>query len=227
MLERLENREVMSASASLHAAALPMLGATAGAHTVHTAKIASAALTTDQLEKAVAGAGEFLHQLSESTRARHMAFGTAITADGQVNFTSPDGKVIESNGSCFDFVEESMQVAKAHLAFNPGPDNDYVWGTQVADLTPPSTGKLPSSAFKNIHVGDVMQDRNVALSDGSFNATQHSAIIVGVGQTGGVNNGQITILEQNSNHQNFVTTETIDLSLLSAGEVWIYQPVAA
>jgi hypothetical protein len=165
--------------------------------------------------------------LSFAARSAHRGLGL-IEASDQVDYLQPNGQV-DRDGSCWAFVSEVLREDGAHGCYNPsmGPNANYVWGALVADInkTTPTT-PIPTSAFAGMAPGDVIQFRNVRLSTG-MRADQHSAIVSAVGQTGGVNNGTITVLEQNFNNQHFVTQETFNLAAMTAGKVWVYQPVRA
>jgi len=186
------------------------------------------------LRQDVVNAALTLNTLSTEAREGKIAgYGNAVTRSGQVNYVGTNGQIIESNGSCFDFVAETLVVAGARQATNPGPNNFYIWGTAVtqigvADSNPRDTSHpLPVSDFAAFQPGEVIQFGNVQLSDGSFEAVQHSAVIVSVGQTNGVNNGKITVLQQNANNQHFVTSLTIDLTKMTEGRIAVYQPTSA
>ena len=122
------------------------------------------------------------------------------------------------------------ETAQAEMPTNLGPDSDYVWGTLVADVHITATSlTAPASAFAKVQPGDVIQFRNVVISDSGWTYTfsHHSALIVGVEQSNGVNDGTVTVLEQNVNGQHFASEETYNLAAMTAGEVWIYQPMSA
>lgn len=149
-------------------------------------------LTPSALRENVLSEAERFGNLSAAAHAgRIPGYGNYVTKSGQVNDVGSNGQIIESNGSCFDYVSTVLMAAGAHQATNPGPNNFYIWGTTVAnivvaDSNPRDTSHpLPASDFAAIQAGEVIQFGDVQLSDGSFYATQHSAIIESVGQTKG------------------------------------------
>jgi hypothetical protein len=180
------------------------------------------------LAQAVVDAGELLFRQSVFERtAGHQQSGADVEASGQVDWVTPTG-AIDRTGECFQFAAQALTLAGAQLPVTIGPDSDYVWGTQVAALNVSSTSSVVSSAaFAHIQPGDIVQFRNVTIANRgqSWSFSHHTALIVAVGQTNGVNNGTITVLEQNFNGQQFVTQETFNLAYLTAGKVWIYSPV--
>lgn len=42
-----------------------------------------------------------------------------------------------------------------------------------------------------------------------------------------MNNGTITVLQQNANNQHFVTSQTINLAKMTEGHIAVYQPTPA
>ncbi len=184
-----------------------------------------AAMRTDVLD-----AAESLAFFSIGIRENHLpGIRNVITPTGQVNYVAANGTLIESNGSCFDFVSEALVLAHAHTAYNPGPNNFYVWGTSVETVSRhdpnPRDPKasLPNSVLQAIQPGDVMQFANIQLSDGSFSATQHSAVVYSVSPS----KGTVTVLEQNMNGHHYVDLQTINLSKMTEGTFTVYQPVSA
>ena len=94
---------------------------------------------------------------------------------------------------------------------------DYVWGQLVLTYHP-GPGANAGAALANLQPGDVLQFRNVAVTGGQI--TQHTAIVAR--NNGG---GSLDVVEQNYNHQTFVTADTLDLSAMTGGTVWAYRPV--
>ena len=88
------------------------------------------------------------------------------------------------------------------------------------------------SDFNSVQPGQIIQFRNVSstikttLDNGStststLSASQHTAIVFQ--NLGG---GRFVLLEQNFNNKQYVTQDTWDFSGMTAGTMWIYQPVA-
>jgi hypothetical protein len=187
-------------------------------------------LPVETLAKDVVNAAQALFRTSVYERTiGHRPDGNDVEASGQVDWVMLPGS-IDRSGECFQFVAQALAVAGAQEPPNLGPDSDYIWGTQVAAIqVTASSPTIPAAAFANLKPGDVIQFRNVAIStaQGKWSFPHHTALIVGVGQTKGINNGTITVLEQNFNNQQFVTEETMDLTHITAGKAWVYAPLAA
>jgi hypothetical protein len=135
--------------------------------------------------------------------------------------------------SCANFVAWVLHQTGAKSTENygisgPNPNLNYVWGQLVVQ----HNASGPLSAFNAVQPGDVIQFRNVALTlktthpNGSWSTRtvtmqQHTAIVA---QNQG--NGRFVVLEQNYNHQSFVTRDPLNLSGMTSGTVWVYRPVA-
>jgi hypothetical protein len=134
--------------------------------------------------------------------------------------------------TCADFAAAALHFAGANSTENYGvsgmdPSLDYVWGNLVLQQ---QAGASPAN-FNQVQPGDILQFRNVAstvstssngsTSTYSWSFPQHTAIVYQ-----NLGNGRLTLLEQNFNEQKFVTVDTIDLSGMTSGTVWVYQPVA-
>ncbi len=141
------------------------------------------------------------------------------------------------SGQCTDLAIQALQYAGAKTTYNygvSGLEKDYIWGAgayedhlyftnglEVEDVT--YTASKDQSGHYNrtpILAGDIIQFRDYTDSDG-ISAPHHTAIIKQV-----LGNGVYDVLEQNSNNQLYVTEATYNLSHLTQGTYWIYQPVA-
>jgi hypothetical protein len=122
---------------------------------------------------------------------------------------------------CANFVAAALHAAGARSTENFGvsganPNLDFVWGKLVVK----HTAGRPDSDFKLAQPGDVLQFRHAQgpKSNGMFE--QHTAIV-----EKNLGGGRFVVLEQNYNNQKFVTRDTIDMSRMTSGTVWIYRAV--
>ncbi len=133
--------------------------------------------------------------------------------------------------NCATFVEAALQNSGAKGdGYYPKSlaSGNYAWGNLVAQ----HKAGGPLSDFKRLQPGDVLQFRGVVSTvttkqgngrwTSSWDFPHHSAIVYQ--NLGG---GRLVLLEQNFNDQQFVTRDTVDLSGMTSGTVWAYQPVSA
>jgi hypothetical protein len=132
--------------------------------------------------------------------------------------------------TCANFVIEALAAAGAMSTVDfgvvdpPGQPSgqvsavDYVWGN--LKLTYHPAGSSTVSALTNVQPGDVLQFRDVNQPAGILPIQQHTAIVYA--NLGG---GKFLVLQQNFAGHAFVTLDVMDLSTMSGGTVWVYQPV--
>jgi hypothetical protein len=123
--------------------------------------------------------------------------------------------------TCANFVAAALHSANAKSTEDFGVSGangnlDYVWGKRVLTHRAGS----PDSDFQKVQPGDVIQFRNVQGPRTGGVYRQHTAIVYQ--NLGG---GKFVVLEQNFNNQKFVTRDTIDMSRLTSGTMWVYRPV--
>jgi hypothetical protein len=75
--------------------------------------------------------------------------------------------------------------------------------------------------FRNVEITLKTTYPNGSWSTRTETMLQHSAIVA-LNQ----GNGRFVVLEQNYNHQSFVTRNLLNLSGMTSGTVWVYRPVA-
>jgi hypothetical protein len=146
------------------------------------------------------------------------------------------GKATMESGqsaTCANFVAAALHNAHARSTEDYGVTGmntnlNYIWGNLVVQHNAGgSTGD-----FSRVQVGDIIQFRNVnstvktthpngSWSTQSWSFPQHTAIVYQ--NLGG---GRFTVLQQNSNGRQYVTEDTIDLSGMTSGTLWVYRPVA-
>jgi Ca2+-binding RTX toxin-like protein len=125
-------------------------------------------------------------------------------------------------GECTDLAMAALQAAGAKTTDDfgvTGPDADYVWGTLIVTYRPGDA----LSALDGVQAGDIIQYRDVTITSDFawFSAYHHTAVVQ---ENHG--NGLFTILEQNVNDERWVHQNTMDLSGMTGGVLWIYRPVA-
>jgi len=135
------------------------------------------------------------------------------------------GKRVGS-GQCADLAQLAIEAATGRSFSVRGPKNapgDYVWGREVAEITPRSRG------VGALEPGDVLQFHGARFAgkithpDGNWQswestADHHTAVVVGV--KGDV----ITVFQENSDGKLYVTLGTYRAGELKAGWVKAYRP---
>jgi hypothetical protein len=137
------------------------------------------------------------------------------------------------SATCANFVGAALHAAHAKSTEDYGVTGmntnlDYVWGTRVVQHSAGGS----SSDFALVKPGDVIQFRNVnstvkttqpngSWSTQSWSFPQHTAIVYQ--NLGG---GRFTVLQQNADNRQYVTQDTINLSGMTSGTLWVYRPVA-
>jgi hypothetical protein len=158
----------------------------------------------------------------------------ASMAERIVSFARRNRRQRVGDGECFTLADRALGGAGAKSARDYGdvtPEADYVWGTAVA--------------LRDVQPGDIIQFRNyrydrkveVNNPDGSGSETEefqerehHTAIVESVGD-----NGEVTVLEQNSPEGSAVTRNTLffsnrqtssggrSVTIRVSGTVWFYR----
>jgi hypothetical protein len=134
------------------------------------------------------------------------------------------------DGECYALGAAALKAAGARLDFkdDPGP-GDAVWGARVYTLEA-KDGKQVEDAVKgqSVQPGDVIQFRGTTFAgkigdvEYSLIATQHTAVVIGVGAGG----KELTVLHQNWNDKRTVQKELFRMKDLKSGWVRIYKPLA-
>jgi hypothetical protein len=124
--------------------------------------------------------------------------------------------------TCANFIASALKRFKAkstedYGVFGSDPKLNYVWGTLVFKFT----AGVNKPDFSKVKKGDVLQFRDVQVPWANKPFTQHTAIVVAQ-----KSNGIIQVVEQNYANQKFVTLDTLDLSGITAGTLWVYRPEA-
>jgi hypothetical protein len=129
------------------------------------------------------------------------------------------------NGQCTALAIDALQSAGARTIIGPsGPWTNYVWGALV--LAEAGGGRVVAGSYGAVQPGDVVQfsDAEFVLNTPTYSSWQsyphHTAIIEGY-----LGNGKFSILQQNVNGNMKVQRGVIDFTQLTAGNVWVYQPV--
>src|SRR5262249_10283955 len=111
------------------------------------------------------------------------------------------------NEQCTDLVLAALNSAGAKTDADFGTvgnnGSDYIWGTLALKRT---VGGMGSGQWSDIKPGDILQFSNVKIvnPDGSWSTMGHHSAIV----SKNLGNGQLTVLEQNSNGHHYVEEHT-------------------
>ena len=130
------------------------------------------------------------------------------------------GKTVRS-GECAELAAEALDQisAKPFGTWEDSPSTgDYVWGKQIATITPESTD------FQ-IEAGDILQFRDVKIVTKTghismtYTASQHTAIIESID----LKTGEAKVLQQNSRGRKYVTRDSVSLKDIKRGTIWAYR----
>jgi hypothetical protein len=136
--------------------------------------------------------------------------------------------------TCANFVAAALHAIHARSTEDYGVTGmntnlNYIWGNRVLTV---QAGQSLSGLSTQVRSGDILQFRNVnstvkttnpngSWSTRSWSFPQHTAIVYQ-----NLGNGRLVVLQQNSDHRQYVTRDTIDLSGMTSGTLWVYRPVA-
>jgi hypothetical protein len=132
------------------------------------------------------------------------------------------------DGQCAVLAVQALQRAGANTRLGPsGPLANYVWGSLVLEeVGGAGGGQAAAGSLDAVQPGDVIQFSNASfvLNTPTYSSWQsfphHTAVIEAY-----LGNGRFSILQQNVNGNMTVQHGVIDFSQLTAGTVWVYQPV--
>ncbi len=137
--------------------------------------------------------------------------------------------------TCADFVDYALtsEGGKSGLANPPAGFGvsgsstglDFIWG----NLTLEYNAGDPISQLDQIQPGQIIQFRDVLSTitqpDGAWKSVsynEHTAIV-----EQNLGGGSFVLLHQGANGHGYVTEDTVNLSGMSSGTLWVYQPVPA
>jgi len=178
----------------------------------------------------------FLSQLFDPSIFTITSAGDRVLAfaQSQLNKTVRWQVQYYGNEQCTDLVLAALNSAnaKTDADFGTVGNNgvDYIWGTLGLKRTVGTVGNsgpvtlVAVGTWSQLRPGDIFQFSNVKIvnPDGSwFTMGHHSAIV-----ERNIGNGQVTVLEQNSNNHHYVERHTYNLAYMTQGTVWAYHPVA-
>jgi hypothetical protein len=133
------------------------------------------------------------------------------------------------DGECGTLAMQALQSVGARTNLGPwGPWANYVWGSLVLEELGSAGGGVPAAgSFDAVKPGDVVQFSNAdfVLNTPTYRSWQsyphHTAIIEAY-----LGGGKFSVLQQNVNGNMTVQRGVIDFSQLTAGTVWVYQPIS-